>query len=475
MNFRHLTILLLVIAGFFFACTPKTGEKIAETTETKPTPPPPVDENLSDCPKFSDAPNPDQALEDFVLYRDFLRAEDWETAFEKWKKVYAVAPAADGKRNTVFADGITFYEHFIYYEKDAAKKNEYIDRIFELYDEIGKCYPEGGYVPGRKAFDYFYKYQDKATKEEVYNLFKKSIDMDNGVPQYFVINPFTATLVELYADNKIELEEAKKYEQILRKALAKGLAECKGSECDSWKIIEEYMPVRLEYFESVKNFYDCEYYVDKYYPEFEANPTDCDVIQTVYSRLRFGNCAETSAQRTALENAFRENCQKDPEPTCRDALVEGRYQEAIDCYEGKAETIQDKDKKALYLLTIAKIYNAHLKQFSKARQYARKASAVRPNWGDPYMLIGRLYASSGPLCGPGRGWDSQVVTWPAIDMWKKAKSVDSSVTSEANKFINRYTQYMPSKEDIFIRNLKVGDSFRVPCWIQETTTIRAAP
>ena len=475
MKFKHLFIICLAIAGFVFACTPKTGEKTTETTETKPTPPPPIDEDLSDCPKFSDAPNPDQALEDFVLYRDFLRAGDWDGAFEKWKKVYAVAPAADGKRNSVLADGITFYEHYIYYEKDEAKKKQYVDRIFEIYDEIANCYPKGGYVPARKAFDYFYKYKDRATNDEIYALFKKSIEMDGGMPQYFVVNPFTALLVDQYADNKIDLAEAKKYEQILRKTLAKGLAECKGEDCETWKIIEEYMPVRLEYFESVRDFYDCDYYVDKYYPEFQQNPKDCDLLQTVYSRLRFGNCGETNAERVALENAYRENCQKQAEPTCRDALVEGRYKDAIECYEGKANETDDKEKKALYLLTVAKIYHAHLKQFSNARKYAQKASSMRPNWGDPYMLIGRLYASSGPLCGPGRGWDSQIVTWPAIDMWNKAKSVDSSVAGEANKFINQYKQYMPSKEDIFQRNLKVGDSFTVPCWIQEATTIRAAP
>lgn len=471
MNVKNLFMLFWVVAGFIVACTPKTVEKV---TETKPTPPP-IDEDFSPCPKFSDAPNPDQTLEDFVLYRDFLRAGEWDNAFEKWKKVYAVAPAADGKRNSVFADGITFYEHYIYLEKDATKKKEYIDRIFEIYDEIAKCYPKGGYVPARKAFDLYYKYPDRATKEEIYGLFKESIEMDGGKPQYFVVNPFTALMVELYSTEKVTLEEAKKYEGVLRQTLAEGLADCKGEDCEGWKIIEEYMPLRLEYFESVKGFYDCDYYAAKYYPEFEANPTDCDVIQTAYSRLRFGNCAETDEKRVALENAYRENCQTIQDPSCRDLLVEGKYKEAIDCYEEKAATLEDKEQKALYLLTIAKIYNAHLKQFSNARKYARKASAVRPNWGDPYMLIGRLYASSGPLCGPGRGWDSQIVTWPAIDMWQKAKRVDSSVAAEANKFINRYKQYMPTKEDIFIRNLKVGDSFRVPCWIQENTIIRAAP
>ena len=99
---------------------------------------------------------------------------------------------------------------------------------------------------------------------------------------------------------------------------------------------------------------------------------------------------------------------------------------------------------------------------------------MRPGWGEPYLLIGTLYASSGPLCGPGRGWDSQVVVWPAIDMWNKAKQVDPSVTREANRLINEYAQYMPTKEDIFQRLLQEGDPYFVPCWIQESTIIRAA-
>ena len=90
------------------------------------------------------------------------------------------------------------------------------------------------------------------------------------------------------------------------------------------------------------------------------------------------------------------------------------------------------------------------------------------------MLIGKLYASSGPLCGPGRGWDSQIVTWPAIDMFARAKQVDPGMTTAANKLIATYSRYMPNVEDIFQRGLKEGQTFQVGCWIQETTTIRAA-
>ncbi|RMG84091.1 MAG: hypothetical protein D6714_08630, partial [Bacteroidetes bacterium] len=478
MNMKQLSFSALLLCLLACACTPKAAPPpVTEPQpeqETHPATKPSEEENLSPCPKFSDAPDPDQAVEDYVLYRDFLKTGDWDGAYEKWQKVYEVAPAADGKRNTVFSDGIQFYEHFIAQAKDSLEREAYIDKIYQLYDEIDRCYPEGGYVDGRKAFDYFYKYPHRSTKEKTYNLFKSSIDKDGDNAHYFVLNPFVALLVDMYFDGKISMEEARKYEQIVRKRLAKGLAECKGSECDIWKMIEEYAPARLEAFESVKGFYDCDYYLKKYYPDFEANPTDPETIQTVYSRLRFGDCPEDSPEIQALRQAYIDCCYTANTP-CRDALTEGRYADAIECYEEKAKNETDTEKAADYYLLIAKIYHAHLKNFPKARQYALKAANLRPNWGEPYLLIGRLYASSGPLCGPGRGWDSQIVVWVAIDMWNKAKSVDPSVRAEANKWINRYSQYMPDKGEIFQRGLKEGDTFFVPCWIQRSTVIRAKP
>ena len=158
-----------------------------------------------------------------------------------------------------------------------------------------------------------------------------------------------------------------------------------------------------------------------------------------------------------------------------DCLENGDYRCAATKFDEFANSTDDMNKKAKYKLLVSKIYYAHLKKYSKSRTYAREAAKLRPNWGDPYILIGKLYASSGPLCGPGTGWDSQIVTWPAIDKWKKAKSIDSNVASEANKLIARYSQYMPSKGDIFQRSMTEGTSFKVGCWIQESTTIRAAP
>jgi tetratricopeptide (TPR) repeat protein len=477
MKTRH-CIFFFLLALFFAACTPKTTETVqVEEQPVTPPAPPAEEDDLSPCAKFTDAPDPDEAETNYVLYRDFLRAGDWNQAFGLWKKVYQEAPAADGRRNTVFADGIRFYEYFISQTQDSLQKEAYVDTIFMIYDGIEECYAGGGYVPARKGFDLFYKYPQRASnRKEIYDYFTEAISIDSMETNDFVLNPFTAVLVELFDAGAINKEEAFKYQQLIRDRLAIGLADCKGVYCDRWKIIEEYVPVRLEYFETVKGFYPCEYYMEKYYPVFEANQEDCDIVREVYSRLNFAECAEDDERFKALIRIGNENCAPEPGPAevAYDHLKNARYPEAIEAFKVAIEEEEDITKKARYTLLIAKIYQVHLRNFPKARTWALQAAEVRSGWGEPYILIGRMYASSGPLCGPGRGWDSQIVTWPAIDMWQKAKRVDPSVAAEANKWINRYSQYMPNREDVFIRNLKAGQNFYVGCWIQRSTKIRTS-
>jgi len=47
------------------------------------------------------------------------------------------------------------------------------------------------------------------------------------------------------------------------------------------------------------------------------------------------------------------------------------------------------------------------------------------------------------------------------------------VENAATQSINTWSQYFPSGEVLFFHQLKAGDSYRVECWINETTTVRA--
>ena len=88
------------------------------------------------------------------------------------------------------------------------------------------------------------------------------------------------------------------------------------------------------------------------------------------------------------------------------------------------------------------------------------------------MFIGNLYAASGKVCGTGTGFKSQSVVWPAMDMWEKARK-DPESAPKAQKQINKYKEYLPSKQDCFMSGItEEGQNYNVACWINVSTRVR---
>ena len=88
------------------------------------------------------------------------------------------------------------------------------------------------------------------------------------------------------------------------------------------------------------------------------------------------------------------------------------------------------------------------------------------------MLIGDAIVSASKSCDDGK-LGAASVYWLAIDYYKQAKAVDSSVASKANQKISGYSKYFPVKKDIFFNGYEVGGTYTVACF-GETTTIRSS-
>jgi hypothetical protein len=471
------TYIGILFSLIIFSCSPKTAPP-AENTEDVEIPTKQEPENP--CVTFSDlsSQDRDEIETAYVLYKDLVKEQKYKDAFPLWEKAYYGAPGSNGSVKYQFDDGVAIYSDMFRNETDETKKAIYVDSVMSIYNKRMECFGDEAYIQGRKAFDYYYTFPGTKSDEEIYEMFKMNFDVNGKKADYFVVNPFTKILSDRIIAEEISYEEGRKYAKLIGEAVEYGLKTCKGKLCESWDIINDYAPARLESLEGIDNFYDCDYYADKYYSRFEADPTNCDMINLAGRRLKRGGCLDSDPRLIAVTAAYKEHCYEEPQlgdvGEGNKSYRDGKYNEAIGYYTTHISKITDPVEKAKFEYRISQIYYGDLKNFPKARTHALKAAEQRPNWGDPYILIGKLYASSGPLCGSGRGWNSQVVTWAAIDKFQYAKNIDSSVASEANKWINQYSKYMPSREDIFQRRLKEGDTFRVPCWIQENTRVRAA-
>lgn len=479
MTRNSLPLVILLSIFFITACSPKVQDTVVA---------PPVKEEVAKeldpngCIQFNDLglEKADQVSDDYNLYRDRIKEKDFKAAYPMWKNVYENAPSTNGRIDYVFRDGLKIYTDLYNNTSDTQLQDKYVDTMMMIYDKAVICFPKKkSYYMSKQGKEFFYTYKNKLSNEEIYKMLKEAVEMDGNESRVSTIIPLSSLNYRLYSNETITVDDARSTMENVNGIVEYNSKNCKDTKtCNAWTQVEQYTVELSDRYENKKGFFDCNYFMDKYYADYEAQPENCDLIEDLYRKLRKAGCAKEEPRMVALVTQFKGKCQAPP-PTsplarCRQLLEEERYQEAVTCYEEYVNSISDPEKKARYLLRIAKIYYAHLNKFSKSREYARRAMKHKSNWGEPLILIGKLYASSGPLCGPGTGFDSQIVTWPAIDKWNQAKRADPNVASEANKLIRRYEKFMPSKADIFQRSLKTGGTFKVKCWIQENTKIRPA-
>jgi tetratricopeptide (TPR) repeat protein len=131
---------------------------------------------------------------------------------------------------------------------------------------------------------------------------------------------------------------------------------------------------------------------------------------------------------------------------------------------------ENDDQKGLYLNYVASIYYTR-QNYQQTRAYALRAIDARPNWGAPYILIGKSYAFSANSIGKD-DFSQKAVYWVAVDKFMRAKAVDPACSEEANGLIRTYSAHFPPSDEIFMQGFKVGESYTVEGWINEKTTIR---
>lgn len=264
---------------------------------------------LSPCPKFKDAPNQDEIETSYVFYRDWLKVKDWKQAFVYWEKVYASAPAVDGRRATVYLDGIRLYQQFYRLSQDSLEKEQYIDRVFELYDEMESCYPGIENIPARKAYDLWHKYPHRASRTEIFQLCKIVLDGEpSSVPAYIML-PTTELLIELYRGGLLAQEEARPYVAKLQELLPIGAEHCVGAkQCQQWSRLAESIPMKLLVLEQEHGFYECSYFLEKYYEPTQDNTSlDCDRLFEAYSVFREVGCLDLE-QKKILFGRLKSQC-----------------------------------------------------------------------------------------------------------------------------------------------------------------------
>ena len=439
------------------------------------------------CETWVDSPKKGQAEDAHVAYRNFVRnktADDltamseaeFNAAFENWQKAYEIAPAADGQRAFHYQDGRMFYKALRNRTEDAAKKKEYTDMIFTLYDQQAQCYPQDeAFLLGRKGSDMFYI---AGYSEEAIDVLERAMDAGGNKTEYVVLAPLGKLLNYYFKEDVIDNTRVRElYDKAVKVA---------DYNIEQENYAEYYQAgkdnLEADILEFADEIFDCAYFKDLLLPKVEENRDSLGILRYIVTKLKAQGCDSTDADIVRVQQIYddlyaekeeefeAERRRMNPMYEGVELMKEEKFAEAVEAFQRGIDATDDDEKKAQGYFYMAQIQNAELRQYGAARQNANRAAQLKPGWGKPYILIGDIYGRLSSGCGDA--WEQRLAVLAAIDKYNYAKSIDGEVASDANRRIANYRSSMPIKADAFSRSLSEGDKVQVGCGIGETVTLR---
>ena len=410
---------------------------------------------------------------EFVQYTDAYKQKDYISAFPHWLVDFNECPLVT--KTNLYSQGATIVKAVYKAEKDPVKKAEYYDLLLKVYDQRIKYYGDNkkyptSWIKGMKAIDILtFKAGDIEATKQASELLADALKGDPATIDPAFTQKYLLAAIDLYKADAINAEEVVNRYMACSDAIA-AMLKANANEKRLENINEAKNQVEQIFAQS--GTADCETIIKIFAPQLEENKGNIDWLKKVNRFLDRADCTEDELYYATSENMHK------IEPAASSARGLARmYMKKNDLaksaqYYNEAIELEDNDVlKAKYYNELAAVYFSE-SQFAQAKAACYNAIKYRGDWGSPYLMLGRIYAAGSKQIG-SEDWEKRAGYWAAVDKFSRAKAIDESCTAEANELIRQYSQYYPSKEDLFMHGMEVGKSYTVGGFIGETTTIRA--
>ncbi len=328
--------------------------------------------------------------QNFSLYRDYFKQRNWAEALEPWEFVFKKAPFSQVR---IYPDGQTILEQLVAAEQDAAKKQEYFDKLMNVYDQRLKnldglnsfatptTTSTKGNVLCRKAYDY-YSLCPKMDNETAYKMFRSGIDDMGPNTEAFVLYGFIYCSYQRYmadkdnADKRTDfirdymecndicdklLDQAKEYPSETIPADPESEDSTKWVEQvvlapEAQKIVDAYYPTQVQCNDLFvqSGAADCAALERIYTAGVEEHKSDIEYLDAVLKTLEKFDCDKSQIYFTASDYIYA------IKPTPRAAIAKakrllenGDTNGAIKLAEEAVNMESDTNKKALYAYSVA--------------------------------------------------------------------------------------------------------------------------
>ncbi len=394
-------------------------------------------------------------------YRGFFKLKLYDDTYATWWNAFKNCPSSSVR---MYVDGVTMYRFFIEEASENQKKEGLIDTLMLIYDQRIEYFGDEGNVLARKGKDLLtYRGEDMDQVLKANEMLRKSIEIQGKKSKDATMLLLMTSDIAL--KNQGTIDDDQVIEDYFNLVML--LDQLVGGSSRWAKARANIDEMMLS-----ENTLSCEALDGYFEPQFEPNKDDKTFLEKVIKFYSSTACERTDMYVAAAENLYR----IDPGPESAHNLAimfitRNDFEKATNYLK---EAVQGEstnpEVRAEWYYELAVVSNAQ-EDFCDAIGYAREAIKLKGDYGKPYVALGDAFIASRENLG--EDFQQRTAFWAATDMYKKAISVDPSLAGETNKKLNIYARQYPNSEEVFFRDMKEGDSYKVEGCIKANTTVRS--
>lgn len=393
-------------------------------------------------------------------YRTFFTMELYDYAMIKWIEAFNECPESSER---MYIDGVTMYRSFIEDAPQGPEKERKIDSLLLIYDRRMEYFGGEGNILGRKGRDLLtYRGGDIDEVAKAYDMLRRSVELEREKSRESAVLLLISSGITLNQAGRMEISQV--FDDYF---LLSGFLDQGDSKSSRIKRTRE----RMDDLMLSKNILNCET-LDAYFAEkVEQNKEDVNFQLTLTRTYSLAVCELSDIFLQAEVNLYRLKPGPESAHELGMAFLRRKEYDKAVIYVKEALEAQDIDMstRSEWNYDLARV-QMELRDYCEAIEYAREAVKLNPDLGKAYILLGDAFINS--RSNLGDDFQQRTAFWAAADMYSKAASADPLQELDAEEKLADIQKLFPSKEEVFFRDLKIGDPYPVGGCINETTTVK---
>jgi hypothetical protein len=390
-----------------------------------------------------------------AYFQEDWKYKDYNNAYKHLTYMVQNAPCA---YKSVYQIGPMLIANMLDNPNYAGRKQGLLDTLMMLFPARIKYFGEAPLVNGSHAY-YISRY-NPAQVDKVINLFNEYFFFYPGYKDARYVGAFMRhAMIAMQAGLYNKSQACELYVYLSDTADAYLKAAESGAEQKQWA------GTRYSIDKSLLSNITCADIDSIYAKPLQFAPEDKELLRHTIKLYRVHNTCLPQASFAAMQEQYFKLA-----PSPEEAEVIGRFFEKYSdrtkarfYYEKAIELAStDSAREQIYmqLMSLCRKYD-----FPAAAAYALNALQINSRNGTALIIQGiSMYKTR---CGDK--FQQAMAAGAAIDLFKKAKTLDPSCTKEANAQIAAHKKFLPQKADVLSRKLKSGAPYTIACSGYQTT------